>query len=184
MKDQDKVDYEAFINGDIEAFERLVIRYKDHLIYFIRRYINDIWIAEDVAQEVFVDVYLYKNRYNFSTSFQTYLFTIGRNKAIDDIRKNAKHRNHQDLEEVSLTADDLLLEDKIIGNENKQMIRQVIRQLKPETQALIHLTYFEHMSGRETAKILGITEAQVRMKLHRARKQLEKRLGKEAFFVS
>ena len=79
--------YRSFLEGDMESFEWLVIEYKDSLIYFISRYVKDVAAAEDLAQDAFVEVLVHKERYNFRTSFKTWLFTIGRNKAVDYIRK-------------------------------------------------------------------------------------------------
>lgn len=72
MMEEDKTYYQAFLNGEIQGFEQLVLKYKDHVIYFINRYVKDIHIAEDLAQDAFVDVYLYKERYQFSYGFKTY----------------------------------------------------------------------------------------------------------------
>ncbi|MDO5521711.1 MAG: sigma-70 family RNA polymerase sigma factor [bacterium] len=181
MNDVDKACYRAFLNNEIQGFEQLVIKYKDHVIYFVRRYVNDIHIAEDVAQDAFVDVYLYKERYDFSSSFKTYLFTIARNKAVDYVRRNAKHMNQMVLEDMEVSDDEKTLEEKVITDEMQKMLHENIRKLKPEIQVLINLTYFEQMSGKEVAKILGMTEGQVKVKLHRARKQLAEILGKDAY---
>ena len=74
----DNLNYKKFLDGNLEGFENLVIKYKDNLIFFILKYIKDINLAEDIVQDAFVDIYIYKERYNFKSSFKTYLFTIGR----------------------------------------------------------------------------------------------------------
>lgn len=183
MHEIDKAYYQSFLNGDIQGFEQLVLKYKDHVIYFVRRYVNDIYIAEDVAQDAFVEVYLHKERYDFSYSFKTYLFTIARNKAVDYVRKNAKHMNQMALDTLEVSADEKYLEEKVITDETYRHLREVITKLKPETQALINLTYFEQMSGKEVAKILGLTQGQVKVRLHRTRKQLAEMLGKDAYYM-
>ena len=56
--------YEAFLAGNIEGFEQLVLRYKNPLIYFLCRYVEDVMTAEDLAQDAFVEVYVHKERFD------------------------------------------------------------------------------------------------------------------------
>ena len=89
----DEKDYSDFLNGDNSGFERLVIRYKDGLIYYLNRIIKNITIAEDLAQDAFVEVYVHKERFvPGKASFKTYLYTIGHHKAVDYVRKSGKPR--------------------------------------------------------------------------------------------
>ncbi len=179
MKDDDKACYAAFLEGDNSGFESLVIRYKDNLIFFISRYVNDLDMAEDLAQDAFVEVYMHKERYDMTGSFKTYLFTIGRNKAVDYIRHNRNYLNSQDIAEVEIPADELTLEQKVISNETGKEVRAAVRLLKKEEQALIDLAYFEQLSCREIGEILGHSESNVKVKLHRARKHLAKLIEKD-----
>ena len=85
---EDEKDYSAFLAGDNDGFERLVIRYKDGLIYYLNKIIKNITIAEDLAQDAFVEVYVHKERFvPGKASFKTYLYTIGHHKAVDYVRK-------------------------------------------------------------------------------------------------
>lgn len=79
---------EKFKNGHNQSFELLVIKYRQNDINFCQGFVHDYYIAEDIAQESFAYIYVYKERYNEKYSFKTYLFTILRNKSIDYIRKN------------------------------------------------------------------------------------------------
>ena len=183
MMEEDKTYYQAFLNGEIQGFEQLVLKYKDHVIYFINRYVKDVHIAEDLAQDAFVDVYLYKERYQFSYGFKTYLFTIARNKAVDYVRKNVRNGSSVCLEEMEACKEEQRIEDKIVLDERNRHLRDAIKMLKPKAQLVLHLTYFEQMSGKEVARILGLTQGQVKVMLHRARKQLGERLGKDIFYM-
>ena len=61
----DNILYKRFVEGDIDAFESLVLRYKDNLIYFISRYTGgDIYAAEDITQDVFAYIFVGKQSYN------------------------------------------------------------------------------------------------------------------------
>ena len=67
----------AFLAGDNIGFENLVIRYKDGLIYYLNKIIKNITIAEDLAQDAFVEVYVHKERFvPGKASFKTYLYSF------------------------------------------------------------------------------------------------------------
>lgn len=182
LNELDKERYKRFINGDIEGFEELVLAYKNMLIYFLNRYLQDLNIAEDIAQDAFVDVYVYKERYNGKTSFKTYLFTIGRNKAIDYIRKNKQMQYTVNIEEqTEISSDEDELIDYIIQQENKGLIAHTLERMKEEYARVLILIDFEDFSYKEAADVLGKTTSQVKVLIHRARKSLRKMLEEEGF---
>ena len=170
--------YFRFLEGDQQAFEQLVLMYKDHLIYFINRYVSDIHTAEDLAQDVFVDIYVKKENYKSSYRLKTYLYTIARNKAVDYIRKQRRQVPIVDMEQVKeqqIEEESLL--NQFIWKEEREELLATIHLLKPNYQALITLIDFEELSYKEAAKILHKTVPQVKVSLHRARKALKERLN-------
>lgn len=171
---EDQKDYQDFLNGDNLGFERLVLRYKDALIYFIHRYIKDITMAEDLAQDAFVEVFVHKERYRSNTSFKTYLYTIGRNKAVDYIRKNSRLLFVDEYPDAQ--AEELELTERVIREEEKKRLHLAIQDLKKEYQAAITLVDLEEMSYAEAARILNKTESQMKILIYRARKSLAKKL--------
>ena len=64
--ENDKELYKSFLDGNSESFEKIVLKYKDSIIYFISRYTKDIDIAEDISQDVFVYILLNKDKYDFN----------------------------------------------------------------------------------------------------------------------
>lgn len=173
----DKVYYKQFLEGDNSAFDALVIRHKDSLIYFINRLVKNITIAEDLAQDAFVELLVHRERYHFKTGFKTYLFTIGHNKAVDYIRKNQRIELVSEYPE--LPREELSPEYLVVEKEMKKILSEGINSLKPEYQLAIQLIDLEGLSYREAAKVLEKSETQVRVLIHRARKSLEKLLRKE-----
>ena len=176
---EEKEQYEKFLSGSNEAFEKLVLTYKDGLILFINRLVHNITIAEDLAQDAFVEVFVHKTRYNFETSFKTYLYTIGRNKAVDYIRKNGRLLFVDEYPDT--VKEEASLEEKVIVEEEKQMIYHAMKQLKKEYQTAIVLIDFEELSYADAARILGKTGGQIKVLIHRARKSLAKVLSREGF---
>ncbi|MBS6559777.1 MAG: RNA polymerase sigma factor [Clostridiales bacterium] len=169
--------YQRFLEGDKKAFEYLVLQYKDHLIYFINRYVMNIHTAEDIAQDVFVDIYINKERYHFRYRFKTYLYTIARNKAVDYIRKQGRQILMVDMErlhEEQIEEESLL--EQLIWKEERQQLLDAIKTLNSNYQALIVLIDLEGLSYQEAGKVLHKTVPQIKVSLHRARKALKERL--------
>src|SRR5438552_7109131 len=77
--------------GDRQAFEELVNKYKQPVINVIYRTLGDATEAEDLAQNVFVQVYKSADRYRVSARFTTWLFTIARNLCLNEIRRRSRH---------------------------------------------------------------------------------------------
>lgn len=174
MKD-DKMLYRDFLEGDIDAFETLVINHKDNLIYFISRYTGgDIYAAEDIAQDVFAHIFVYKEKYNDKYSFKTFIYTLGRNKAVDYVRKMSRIKpTDLDVDFNKLSGEGESLEDKIINDEEKRKVIHSIKKLNPDYERVIYLVAFEELSYKEVAKIIGKTLPQTKVLIHRARKTLK-----------
>lgn len=75
--------YLAFLKNDNEAFTTLVKKYRKVLISFIIKYVKNIEIAEDLAQDTFVYMLINKKEYDFKYTFKTYLYTIAKSRAIN-----------------------------------------------------------------------------------------------------
>lgn len=176
---EDEQYYRAFLDGDEKGFENLVIKYKNNLIYFILRYVNDFSQAEDLAQDAFVEVLLHKERYHFKTGFKTYLFTIGRNKAVDFIRKNKRQIPLEEMENSAGEEAGLL--DMVLEKENRALVSDVMKRLKNDYYMAIWLVDFEELSYQEAAKVLKKTLPQIKVLVHRARKALKRELEKEGY---
>lgn len=167
--------YEAFLSGSMEGFEALVIRYKNPLIYFLRRYVGDVMTAEDLAQDAFVEVLVHKERFEKEKNFKTYLFTIGRNKAVDYVRKNrrlaglSKELPEQEDERQQLEA-------LVLKEEEKREVAGAVGKLKQEYRAALTLVDCEELSYADAAKLLHKTLPQMKALLHRARRALARQL--------
>ena len=175
--EQDRLDYEQFLSGDKAGFERLVLRYKDGLIQFLARFVRDLYQAEDLAQDTFVEVLLHPERYRKETSFKTYIYTIGHNKAVDYIRRNDRLTLIGEWEESdAMRADALLLEEKVIREEEKRELYAVMKQLKPDYERVLYLVDLEGVSYADAAQMLGKSDSQIKVLIHRARKRLKQKM--------
>ncbi len=170
----DETDYSIFLAGDNTGFERLVLRYKDGLIYYLNKIIKNITIAEDLAQDAFVEVYVHKERFvPGKASFKTYLYTIGHHKAVDYVRKNQREiltDFHAEAESNVAGADSP--EVHLLEQEGKEELYRALDGLKEEYQKILVLTELEGMKLKEAARVMGKSEAQAKVLAHRARKAL------------
>lgn len=168
--------YVEFLNGNIEAFKELVLKYKNNMIYFITRYVKNIEVAEDISQDVFVYILLHKQNYNIKYSFKTYLYIIAKSRAINYLKKE---RRIVPIDNYPLLKEEKELEEVIFKKEIQEDVRNGISQLKSDYQVAIYLAEFEELSYQEIAKIMGKTVSQIKTLLHNARKKLKEMLKKE-----
>ena len=171
--------YRRFLNGDQSAFDEIMQELFHGLLFFINRYVQDIHTAEDLAIDTFSDLLVHRYRYNFKVSLKTYLFMVGRSRALDYI----KHRKVLHLVELSeaenQASDERSLEDMMLADERKRVVNNAISQLPEDMRVAIHLVYFENMTYDEAAKVMKKNKKQVDNLLYRAKKELRIILGED-----
>ncbi len=170
----DKALYELFLNGNKDAFEKIVIKHKDNLIYFIMRYVKNFETAEDLAQDAFVYMLFNKKEYDFKYSLKTYLYTIAKSRALNYLRREKRLIPLQEDLENKDSIEDIIFKEEI-----KENLRNAIRRMRPEYQVAIYLADIEKLSYREIGKILTKTSPQVKILIYRARRNLEEILKRE-----
>lgn len=175
----DKSLYSAFLEGDISSFEELVIRHRHSLVYFLMQYIKSYQIAEDIAQEVFAYIYIMPERYSADYAFKTYLFMLGKRRAIDFIRKESKYQAVS-LEETDL-RDTHSLDDIIFKRDDISNLRNYVKELKPEYRQVIILVDLYGLSLSEAAKVMDKSVSAIKVLSHRAKKRLKQMMEKGGF---
>lgn len=173
-KDQEL--YDDFLNGNEKAFEELITKYKNNMVYFISRYVKNLEVAEDIFQEVILYILEHKEKYNSKYSLKTYLYTIAKSKAIDYLRHEKRTENIEDYEDIE---DIKLLEEIILSKERQQNICNVINRMSSDYQLVIYLTKIEGLSYKETAIVMGKTERQIKTLSYNAKKKLKQLLVQE-----
>ena len=168
------------LQGNLSAFEELVHRYERQVFTIAYRMTNQREEAEDVAQEVFINVY--RKLYQFDTSrrFAPWIQKIAVNTCITRLRKKKKV--------ISVSFDDSLnnrsevfpnidYSDPSVVYDRQQLredINEALLQLPESYRAMLILRYQLEMSNQEIAEALGITRENVEVRIHRARKSLRK----------
>jgi RNA polymerase sigma-70 factor (ECF subfamily) len=178
--DNGESSYRRFLAGDDSGMVEIVREFRDGLMLYLRSYTDDINAAEDCVQDTFIRLAVKKPKFSGKSSFKTWLYTIGRNIAIDNVRK--LHRNRGvPLSDCGILADEADLEQSYLVSEQKINLRHAICRLKEEYQQVLYLTYFEEFSNEDTAKIIGRSRKQIENLLYNARKALRTELEKEGF---
>ena len=171
--------YRRFLNGDESAFDDVMKELFDNLVFFVDRYVHDIHAAEDIAIDAFSDLVVNKHRYNFKVTLKTYLFMLGRSRALNYI-KHRKVINFVELTEADNTlAEQETLEEIILEDERKRIVNNALNSLPDDMRVVVHLIYFEDLTYDEAAKVMKKNRKQVDNLLYRAKKELRIILGKD-----
>lgn len=171
--------YRRFLDGDESAFDEIMKDLFCGLVFFVDRYVHDVYAAEDIAIDAFSDLIVHKHRYNFKVSLKTYLYMIGRSRALDYL-KHRKVIAFTDLaEETELASEEKTLEEFVLSEERKRVVNAAIAGLPEDMRVVIHLIYFEEMTYEEAAKVMKKNRKQVDNLLYRAKKELRSLLGED-----
>ena len=168
-------------SGDRELFARLVRRHERELYAYLRRYLGNAEMAEDVFQSTFLQVHLKCDKFDTSRRFKPWLYTVATNQAIDAQRRNKRHRmvslnrTNQNDDSVDVGAlIDLMVSkdtgplDHVSQLERGQWVQNAISQLSDQMRSVVNLVYYEGMKYREAADILDIPVGTVKSRLHAA----------------
>lgn len=178
--DKGSESYRRYLDGDDGGIIEIVRDYKDGLILYLRGFVADIHLAEELAEEAFVKIVTKKPRFKENSSFKTWLYAIARNVALDYLRKN-KRTETVSIENTAPISDEIDLERNYLKEEQKITLHRTLSKLRPIYRQAIWLTYFEGLSNKETAKILGKSLHNTEMLICRARQSLKTELEKEGF---
>ena len=171
--------YSRYINvGDDSALGEIISEYKDGLILFLNNYVRNITTAEELCEDTFVKLAVKKPRFKGNSSFKTFLYTIARNIAVDYLRKSKNIFPMEGLEELQDKAD---LEREYLKEEQKLHLHSAMKNLRPDYSRVLWLIYFEELSNKEAAAVMGKTAHAIETMVYRARIALKTQLEKEGF---
>lgn len=172
--------------GDTDAFTELVEKYKQPVMNLVYRTVHDATEAEDLAQNVFVQVFKSASRYQSTAKFSTWLFTIARNLCLNEIRRRSRHpaesldAPHSEQEDQPLRQ----FEDKhtfspperLLQGELAGKIEEALADLPENQRSAILLCRQEELSYEEIAEVLGCSVSATKSLIHRGRETLKERL--------
>lgn len=182
-----------FQKGDMEAFQRLFNKYSASVVNFAFRFVGSRERAEELAQEVFLQVYRWQDRYEPRAKFSTWLFKIANNHCLNEVRKGEYKVSHESLDSRRDSEGDERERDLPDTNPRKgddilaakqaaDKIQAVLRRLPESQRSALMLSRFEGLSYQEVAEVLGTTEKAVKSLVFRATQSL--RAGLQEFLES
>ena len=145
------------IGGDEDAYCELYATYKNRLIYFAMRFLKSREYAEDVFQDAFTVVWQSRRFINSDASFSSYLYTIMRNRILNQLRNAA---NEEKLKESILSQALDYTEDtkrEVMLNDLKSLISHALQQLTPRQREIFEMSREAQLSHKEIADKLGIS---------------------------
>ena len=170
--------YRRFLDGDESAFDEIMKELFHSLVFFINRYVQDIHTAEDLAIDTLSDLIVHPKRFNFQVSLKTYLFMIGRSRALDYIKRR-KIIRFTELSDADSLEDAATLEERILADQRKRAVHNALAQLPKDMAEAVYLIYFEELSYQDAGVVLKKNRKQVDNLLYRAKKELRSILGED-----
>ena len=176
----------AFQDGDRDAFNHIVERYKDKLTNFLYRFTYDIDSAQDLAQDTLLKVYINKDSYKEIAKFSTWVYTIASNLAKTELRKIKRRKTYtisdlstDDREFVLHRSDIESFEDEEDTLVSGKILQKCLNILDDEFKNIIILRDIQELSYDEISKILKIPLGTVKSRINRGRFKLKDLLKKE-----
>ncbi|MDE0686627.1 MAG: sigma-70 family RNA polymerase sigma factor [Candidatus Poribacteria bacterium] len=169
-----------FQNGDIEAFNPLVLKYQKKIYNLIYQRIRDREIAKDISQEVFLKAFKALPDFKGGSAFYSWIYRIAINSSIDFQRRRNRNRVltfeelPPDADEVLRMSDahpspEKLLEEKELG----KIIREAVRKLPPGQRRVFNLRHRRELAIKEIAVLLNRSEGTIKTHLHHAHRRLQ-----------
>ncbi len=169
IKSTDRDDFRAIY----EANYHLIIQVIQHIVYNLE-------IAEDLTQETFERFYVKNMTFPSEDDAKYWLLRVAKNLALNHIRRNK--REIQMIEKIKKVPVENSSKEgigKVIEEESRREVRLAISQLPENLRLVIQLKEFSDLDYKSIGKVLGISETNVKVRVHRARKKLEELLTRE-----
>lgn len=171
--------------GNREAFDRLIGKYQSRVYRFCYRIVGDEGEAEDLVQEVFLQIHGHLSEFRNEAKFSTWLYQIAKNQSLNRLKylKRRRHYTLQSLDQPQSGDDErgpVQIADEsqdalgqFEGRELHAMLHAKIRAMRPEYRVVLILRDIEGLRYDEIAEIMELSEGTVKSRIHRARMDLK-----------
>ena len=184
VKDKFKLSDEKLIlrfqEGDINAYNELVKRYKDRLFNFVLRYFNNAEQAEDVVQDTLIKLYTHASYYKNVAKFSTWIFTIAKNNALTELRKNKRKKTDSlwtdDGQVIDINSKEESLDSKVQNEIAIDQLNKFLDEIPENFRMAVVLRDFQELSYEEISTILEIPIGTIKSRINRGRIQLAQKM--------
>ncbi|PKP42168.1 MAG: RNA polymerase subunit sigma-70 [Bacteroidetes bacterium HGW-Bacteroidetes-10] len=178
-REEELIIIERILGGEAALYNQLVNLHAPKILSVVRGVVSSREDAEEVAQDVFVKAYFSLKSFRGECSFSTWLFRIAFNMSVSKARK--RHMEHIPMEKTAAIPDNSHeSREEIMDKENRfKLLYKAIDELEPSDRFLILSFYNHEKSIKEICEICGMTESNVKVRLHRIKKKLGVMLGEK-----
>ena len=176
----------AIQNGDEQAFKQLVDRYQLLVRSTCLNFVHDKHDAEDLAQEVFIEVFRSASKFRGESKLLTWIYRITVNKSLNFQRDNKRRSFFQSIGDALFGSEKMLgvstvsaegqLEQDLENKERKEQIYRAIEELPERQKIAFRLSKLDDLSYQEIAEIMQLSLSSVESLIHRAKLNLQKKL--------
>lgn len=161
-------------SGDLDKMGLLFERYKQPLYGFLLKMCREKSSSEDMVQIVFYRMLKYRHTFTGEGQFKTWMYHLARNVLNDEVKKNKKHREQYDVKayEESI-AGGKQADEELHKNQEIKALQNAMDLLNNEYREVLILSRYQELKYSEIAQIINTTEGNVKVKIHRALKQLQ-----------
>ena len=167
--------------GDAEAFRQLVEAYQTPAYRLAARMCGPD-SAEDVTQEAFLAAWRALPEFRGDCRFSTWLYRLVSNAAIDCLRREKKHRDTGDVDELELPDGGPSPQEQAERSDTRDAVRRALDRLSPEHRQVLLLRFMQELDYGEIARALNVSEGTVKSRINRAKSKLREVLAAGNFF--
>ena len=177
IQDEDQALVDRIATGDRQAFEQLFNQYGERVFRYTHRLISDVTKAEEVTNDVMLEVWKTAARFEGRSKVSTWILGITRHLALNAVRR--KRLDTVDVDDAPAIADDDLTPASVDHDRDvlKQALTSALGKLSTDHRDVVELTFFHGLSYQEIAEVVGCPENTVKTRMFHARKQLKNLLG-------
>ncbi len=154
------------------AMEQFYQRHSSLVYHFAMKTVNNGADAAEVMNEVMMDIWRKANSFSGKSKVKTWMLGITHNKAVDAVRRKARHDGQEELQEESAEAMQCSLQDAQSNVEDSRQVEHCMNTLKNNHRQVVYLTFFEGLSYPDIANILDIPAGTVKTRMMHAKQQL------------
>jgi RNA polymerase sigma-70 factor (ECF subfamily) len=158
--------------GDEKAFGIIFHHYRRKIYSYAYHLSGSTAHADELVQEVFLKVWLHRDKVTHVLRFDNWLFTIARNQAFDMLKALAKESAQRRQMAASFYPDHMVAEDQLLTRENEQQLQQALNRLSPRQKLIFNLSREQGLKHEEIASRLHISRNTVKTHLVQALKAL------------
>ncbi len=176
--------------GDLRSFDTLVKRWEKQLLNYCYRMVNDIALAEDLRQEIFLRIYRSAKTYRPTAQFSTWMYRIATNLCLDTLAKQQRRKETPIaayLESESEGVDERLIDPSdapdtvVVKKETETRVRSALARLPEDQRIVVIMRHYNGMKFREIAEVLECPISTVKSRMAAGLERLNKMLSKQEY---